>query len=156
MKKPDQSQVAKIAATPNLPNIFKVILQTQEVFVEGEEILDMAFVEREGCRIVGSNIEKYVNWQPATLVVVTNFGLTVLSEGGVQIAESYYGYTIRHIVFSKISSITLDICMLDGKLSITTASGTGPETLIGFNTAHYFKEFERLVGLIRKQMFRAT
>lgn len=155
MKKPDQSQVAKIAATPNLPSIFKAILQTQEVFVDGEEIIDMVFVEREGCRIVGANIEKYVNWQPATLVVVTNFGLTVLSEGGVQIAESYYGYTMRHIVFAKIASITLDICMLDGKLSITTSTSTTPETLIGFNTAHYFKEFERLVGVIRRLMFKA-
>jgi hypothetical protein len=154
MKKNDPSRVARIVATPNLPEIFKVILNTQELFVEGEEIIDMAFVEREGCKIVGTNIEKYVNWQPATLVVVTNHGLTVLAEGGVQIAESYYGYTIRHIVFSKISSITLDICMLDGKLSVTTTTGNSPEALISFNTAHYFRDFERIVGVMRRQMFK--
>jgi hypothetical protein len=156
MKTHSDSQLAKITATPNLPSIFRIILQSQEVFVEGEEIVDTVFVERDGCQIVGTNIEKYVNWQPATLVIVTNFGLTILTEGGFKISESFYGYTIRHLVFSKISSISLDICMLDGKLSIATAMNSNPETLISFNTSTYFKEFERLIGVIRKQMFKIT
>jgi hypothetical protein len=156
MKKLDTPQLAKIAATPNLPDIFRIILQSHDVFVDGEEIVDLVFVERDGCEIVGTNIEKYVNWQPATLVIVTTYGLTILTEGGFKISESFYGYTIRHLVFSKISSISLDICMLEGKLSIATAMNSNPETLISFNTSVYFKEFERLIGIIRKQMFKVS
>ena len=106
--------------------------------------------------MIGSTIRKFESWQAATLLIVTNYGITVLREGGVQIADSFYGYQVRHIVFNKISSIALDICVLAGTLAFATSTGTDPDTVISFNTSRYFKEFERIVGAIRNLMFNAA
>ena len=152
----ENKQMAKVIATPNLPTVFHTILRSHDLFVQGEEILDTVYVERDNCEVVGGTIKKFTNWQPATLIIVTNFGITVLTEGGAKILDDFYGYSVRHTVFDKIASINLDICVLNGTLSILTTTNTEPSTVISFNTALYFREFENLVGEIRNLVFKAS
>ena len=158
MKNNFEVQVEKITKTPNLPSIFKLILDSDDkgFFVPGEEILDTVFVERDGFEIIGPNIRKFETWTPATLVVITNFGISVLREAGLKISDAFYGYSIHHTVFDKIASICLDVCLLDGNMMISTATNAEPDTRINFNTAVYGQDFERIVGLIRHRIFLGT
>jgi len=152
------SQIAKITSISHLPSIFKSVLENEdeEFLVPGEEILDTVFVEREGFDIVANKLRKFDSWTPGTLIVVTNFGISILREGGLKIADSMYGYSIHHTVFNKISSIDLDVSLLDGNLTISTSTSAHPDTMVNFNTAVYYEDFERLIRLIRNKVFQSS
>jgi hypothetical protein len=98
-------------------------------------------------------MQKSENWQPATLIVATIFGITILVEGGFRITEDLYGYGIKHILYEKIASIELDFCFLSGKLIISSSLNSENETAAEFNTAKYYLEFERMIQVIRKILF---
>jgi len=150
-----QTQIARITGISHLPSIFKSVLENknEEFLLVGEEILDTAFMEREGFDIVDNRLRKFDSWVPGTLVVVTNFGISILREGGLQISDSIYGYSVHHTVFDKISSIDLDVSLLYGKLTISTSTSAHPDIVIGFNTATYCEDFERLIRLVRNRVF---
>jgi len=153
-----KDQIDRITKIPHLPTIFKSVLENEneEFLVVGEEILDIAYVERDGFDFVGPTLRKFATWTPGTLVVVTNFGISILREGGVKVSDSNYGYNVHHTVFDKISSVALHVGLLDGTLTISTSTSAHPDTTIDFNTAFYCKDFERLVRLIRNKVFQSA
>ena len=153
-----KEQILKITGIPHLPSIFKGILENkdEEFLLPGEEILDTVFVERSGFDIQGTSLIKFDSWTPGTLIVVTNYGISILREGGTQMSDSSYGYSIHHTVFDKISSIALDVCLLDGNLTISTSTSAHPDTMINFNTSDYGQDFERLIRVIRNRVFQSS
>jgi hypothetical protein len=151
-------QLAKITKIPHLPAIFKSVLENEneEFLLEGEVLLDTLFVERDGYDLVDNHLRKFDSWTPAMLIVVTNYGLSVLREGGLKVLDSLYGYSIHHTVFNKVSSLELDICLLEGTLTLSTSTSGHPDTVIKFNSGLYFQGFERLARIIRAQVFQAS
>ena len=140
-----------IAQTPHLPVIFELLLNKKEILTEDEEILDSIFLEREGFRTTEKYFEKENNFHPATLIVATTYGLTIVQEGGTEVFSQMYGYRIQHILYDKISHMQLDICLLSGKFAISC--GGQCDSVIEFNTAKYYKRFEQFIDILRKQVF---
>ena len=143
---------ALIAETPHLPPVFEILLSKKSVFAEDEEIIEMIFLEREGYKAANGFFEKEKNFLPASLVIATSYGITIVQEGGNELFEKMYGYKITHLLFDKISSLQLDVCLLSGKLTISCSSGD-PESVIHFNTAKYYREFESFVDAVRRKIF---
>jgi hypothetical protein len=148
-------QIARITAIPHIPSIFISVLENEneEFLLAGEEILDTVFVERDGFDYLGTVLRRFDSWTPATLIVVTNYGISILREGGQKITDSLYGYSIHHTVFDKISSLEFSVGLHDGTMTISTSTSAHPDTVVNFNTAVYFKDFERLIRLIRNRVF---
>ncbi|MGL4368990.1 MAG: hypothetical protein ACRCUT_04865 [Spirochaetota bacterium] len=141
-----------IANNPHLPVIFEILLTKKSFFNEDEEILAAIFLEREGFRTTEKFFEKETNFHPATLIVATTYGLTLVQEGGNEVFEKMYGYRIQHVLYDKISHMQLDICLLSGKFSISCGSGAS-ESVIEFNTAKFYKQFEQFIDILRRQVF---
>ena len=142
--------------TPYLPLVFKSILTSETFFAEHEEIIDCLCFEREGYDVKSNFIIKHKEWQPTTLIVATNYGVTVLVEGGSKISDTLFGYRMKHISYEHITSIELDVCFLDGKLSIMTGDARGDEAAVSFNTAKYHQDCERFIEVIRKKIFETS
>ena len=147
-------QIEKIINdTPYLPLVFKTMLTSDTFFAPGENIIDCICFEREGYDVKSNFIVKHDDWQPTVLIIATNYGLTILVEGGSKIADVLFGYRMTHIVYAKITSIELDVCFLSGKLSIATGDPGGDHAAIRFNTAKYYQECERFIEIVRKKIF---
>src|SRR5512138_1890142 len=94
-----KNDLVKISETPHLSPIFESILRKKEIFIEDEDIMDFLFIERTGFEIMGGQIQKNVNWQPAILIIATNCGIIFIEEGGYKITDTMYGYRIKHIQY---------------------------------------------------------
>ncbi|MCX7024169.1 MAG: hypothetical protein NT080_06045 [Spirochaetes bacterium] len=153
----NEKHMREIAAivdrTPHLPNIFRVIMGKQSVLSDGEEVLDSVFIDREGCEVFEDGIRKTELWKPATLLVATDFGITVIREGGALVATDFYGYRIDHVLYGKIARIGLDICLLSGRFYVSSCIGADEGISVDFNTAVHFRDFERFVTVVRKRLF---
>jgi len=132
-------------------HIFKEIVEKQSAFTENEEIIDLIFINRMHMdeRDKSSKIA-----EPAKLIAATTHGVVFAEEGFKKIAESYYGYRMKHIFYDKIISLELDICFLQGEFKIVTNSTENAEITIKFNTTRYFQEFENFITNIRKHMIK--
>lgn len=130
-----------------LPGKFKQALLKQDVLDEDEKIMDLIFIKREH---MNTNIQSPIV-SPATLLIATNEGVTIIEEGYVQIAQNYYGYKVKHYKYNMIASIELDICLLEGIFSISSNISDSCDNAITFDTSLYYTEFENFIKLIRKQ-----
>ncbi|ADQ13670.1 PH domain-containing protein [Halanaerobium hydrogeniformans] len=128
-------------------HIFKKIVNKQTGFTENEEIVNLVFVKRKHLddRDKSSSIIS-----PAKLIVATTQGIIFVEEGFEEISENYLGYKIKHIYYDKISSFELDICLLEAKFMVVANSAKDPEIYINFNTALYYKKFEKFVDVARQ------
>lgn len=156
MTKPLNALIEKILQeTPYLPMVFTSILHSDTFFAPGEEIIDCLCFEREGYDVKSNFIVKHKDWQPTIFIVATNYGITILVEGGSKISDTLFGYRMTHISYEHITSIELDVCFLDGKLSIMTGDVSGDQAAVHFNTAKYYQECERFIETIRKKIFES-
>ena len=150
----NEEQIRRLVSeTTHLPPVFEVLLTKKAFFTEDEEIIDSVFLEREGFHTTDNFYEKEHNFHPATLIVATTYGLTIVQEGGTEVFERMYGYRIIHILYEKIAHMQLNICLLSGSFSIACAGGPSGDTVIEFNTAKYYKQFEQFIDVLRKQVF---
>lgn len=145
----------RIDTMPNLPEIFRTVLNQRGLMVEDETIVDFILLQRDGKELMARGVDVPKDWQPATLVIATNYSLIALQDGGIQIAEDFVGYHITHVPYDKICGIILDGCLLDGELRVLTPCAEGGLT-VKFNTAHYHQHFERFVGNLRKLVMRCS
>lgn len=129
-------------------HIFKEIVGKQSAFTENEEIVDMVFIKRKH---MDESDKKSKIVQPAKIIAATTHGLVFAEEGFKEISENYYGYRMKHIYYDKISSLELDMCLLQGVFKVVANSSENAEVEIEFNTARYFQEFENFVSSVRKQ-----
>lgn len=127
--------------------IFKEIVESRSIFTEDEEIEALVFIRREH---VNERVEASAVFSSAKLLVATNQGLVFAEEGFKEISDQYFGYRLKHIYYDKISAMELDMCLLQGYFKVMTSSKE-PEISIEFNTANYYKEFEKFVNHIRKK-----
>lgn len=156
MTKPLNPYIEKIVNdTPYLPLAFKSIFHSDRFFVPGEEIIDCLCFEREGYDVKSNFIVKHKEWQPTTFIVATNYGITILVEGGSKISDTLFGYRMRHISYEHITAIELDVCFLDGKLSIMTGDISGDQAVVRFNTAKYYQECECFIETVRTKIFES-
>lgn len=133
----------------DVPSIFKSVLMKESVFTHDEEILDVVFLERE----YFNDTKKSSNvFSKAKLLVATSHGLILIEEGMNEINTNYLGFKMKHIMYSKIASIELDICLLQGILKISFDSNSNTETTIEFNTSKYYRSFEEFIDVVRKKM----
>jgi hypothetical protein len=136
-----------IDADYEVHHIFKEIVSNKSAFTQEEEIIEILFIERNHL-YNGDNESKVLD--PAKLLVATTHGLLFSEEGFKEITEDYYGYKMQHIYYDKISSLELDICLLEGKFKVISNSSQNPEIEVNFNTAEYFKKFEHFINTVRK------
>ena len=156
MAKALNPQIEKILKeTSYLPTIFQSVLHSEGFFLEGEEIIDCLCFEREGYDVKSNFIVKHDDWHPTVLVIATNYGISVLEEGGSKISDTLFGYKVIHILYERIARIELDVCFLSGKLTISTGESQGGDTVIPFNTANYYQECERFIETTRKKIFES-
>lgn len=111
------------------------------------------FIGRDGFEIQNGMIKKLKYWSPATLIIATTYGITTITEGGELLADSLYGYKIKHILYEKITAIELNICLLCGQLIFYTMSNSDHQYAIEFNTTSYYKDFERFIENVRERIF---
>jgi len=139
-----------LEADYDVHHIFKEIVSKKSIFTEKESILDLIFIKREHLdeRDVKSSVYK-----PAKLLVATTHGIIFLEEGFKEITDNYLGYRIKHLYYDKISSIELDICLLEGQFKIVTDSSEYPVVELNFNSSNYYNSFEIFVDQVRKQRF---
>ena len=128
-------------------HIFKEIVKRQSIFTENEEIEGLIFIRREH---VNERVESSPVFSSAKLLVATNQGLVYAEEGFKEIRDDYFGYKMKHIYYDKISAMELDMCLLQGYFKVMTSSKE-PEISVEFNTAKYYREFEKFVNQIRKK-----
>lgn len=129
-------------------HIFKEIVSRHSAFTENEEIIDLIFIKRK--HIDDNDIKSAVQ-SPAKLLVATTHGLVFAVEGFKEITENYYGYRMKHVYYDKISSLELDICLLQGEFKAVANSSENPEILTEFNAAIYYEEFEKFVEIVRQK-----
>jgi hypothetical protein len=129
-------------------HIFKEIVSKQSAFTENEEIIDLIFIKRKH---LDERDSKSAVQSPAKLIVATTHGLVFAVEGFKEITENYYGYRMKHIYYDKISSLELDICLLQGEFKVVANSTENPEILVNFNAAIYYQEFEKFVESVRQK-----
>lgn len=132
-------------------HIFKDIVSEQSTFTEDEEIVDLVFVKRKHVDDRDSNSAVQ---SPAKLILATTHGLVFAEEGFKEITENYYGYRIKHIYYDKITSLELDICLLQGEFNVVANSTEDPEILIEFNTGIYHQDFEKFIEIVRKSQIK--
>lgn len=128
-------------------HIFKELVSKQSAFTENEEIVDLVFIKRKH---VDERDTKSAVQSPAKLLIATTHGLVCAEEGFKEITDNYYGYRMKHIYYDKISSLELDICLLQGEFKAVANSSENPEIMVDFNTAIYYAEFERFVETVRQ------
>jgi hypothetical protein len=58
---------------------------------------------------------------------------------------------MKHVYYDKISSLELDICLLQGEFKVVANSSENPEILTEFNAAIYYQEFEKFIENVRKK-----
>ncbi|CCU80710.1 hypothetical protein HSACCH_02252 [Halanaerobium saccharolyticum subsp. saccharolyticum DSM 6643] len=136
-----------IEADFEVHQIFKDVVKKQSIFTEDEEIEGLVFIKREH---VNERVESSPVFSSAKLLVATNQGLVYAEEGFKEIRDDYFGYKMKHIYYDKISAMELDMCLLQGYFKIMTSSKE-PEISVEFNTAKYYREFEKFVNKIRKK-----
>lgn len=136
-----------IEADFEVHQIFKDVVKKQSIFTEDEEIEGLVFIRREH---VNERVESSPVFSSAKLLVATNQGLVYAEEGFKEIRDNYFGYKMKHIYYDKISAMELDMCLLQGYFKIMTSSKE-PEISVEFNTAKYYREFEKFVNQIRKK-----
>jgi hypothetical protein len=144
-----------ISETPHLPAILENILNHNSVISSDEEIIDYIYLERQGFVPTENFFEKKSNWQPATLIIATSYGISILEEGGTMIVDRVYGYRIKHILYEKITSLELDISLLAGVM-IIYSNNSSSEIKIGFNTAHDYEKFERFIDVVRRKILESS
>jgi len=127
--------------------IFKEIVTKQSAFTENEEIVDLVFIKRKHSdeRDKNSKIT-----EPAKILVATTHGIVFAEEGFKEISENYYGYRMKHTYYDKISNLELDICLLKGVFKVAASSSENADIEIKFNTANYFRDFEKFLNVVRK------
>lgn len=113
-----------------------------------EQIEALVLLEREYLQEKGESPV----FAPAKLLMLTTYGLTIVEEGFVKIAENYMGYKVQHITYNKITNIELDVCLLSGRLRISTSSNGSNQSEIQFNTAKYYRDFEDFIDALRKKI----
>jgi hypothetical protein len=136
-----------IEADFEVHQIFKDVVKKQSIFTEDEEIEGLVFIRREH---VNERVESSPVFSSAKLLVATNQGLVYAEEGFKEIRDNYFGYKMKHIYYDKISAMELDMCLLQGYFKVMTSSKE-PEISVEFNTAKYYREFEKFVNQIRKK-----
>ena len=136
-----------IEADFEVHQIFKDVVKKQSIFTEDEEIEGLVFIRREH---VNERVESSPVFSSAKLLVATNQGLVYAEEGFKEIRDDYFGYKMKHIYYDKISAMELDMCLLQGYFKVMTSSKE-PEISVEFNTAKYYREFEKFVNQIRKK-----
>jgi hypothetical protein len=129
-------------------HIFKEIVSKQSAFTENEEIVDLIFIKRKH---LDDNDTKSPVQSPAKLLLATTHGLVFAVEGFKEITKNYYGYRMKHVYYDKISSLELDICLLQGEFKVVANSSENPEILTEFNAAIYYQEFEKFIEKARKK-----
>ncbi|PUU89075.1 MULTISPECIES: hypothetical protein [Halanaerobium] len=139
-----------LEAKNDVHHIFKEVISKKSIFTEKEDIIDLIFIKRE--HLNERDIESSV-YKSAKLLVATTHGIIFLEEGFKEITDNYLGYRIKHLYYDKISSIELDICLLEGQFKIITDSSEDPVVKVKFNSSNYYEPFENFVDQIRKQRF---
>jgi len=130
-------------------HIFKEIVTNQSAFTENEEIIDLVFIRRKH---LDDKDKKSPVSEPAKMIAATTHGLVYAEEGFKEISKNYYGYRMKHIYYDKISSLELDMCLLQGKFKTVANTSQNAEIDIDFNTAKNFQEFEKFVNSVRKMI----
>ena len=97
--------------TPYLPMVFSSMLHSDTFFASGEEIIDCLCFEREGYDVKSNFIVKHKEWQPTTVILATNYGITILVEGGSKISDVLFGYRMTNFSYEHIIGIELDVCV---------------------------------------------
>ena len=148
MKEELENKIRKIIeSTEDTPDIFRPVLKKEMALSKQEEILGVVNIKREYV----DKAKKDVVYARAILLIATNFGLISVEEAQEQLKLEYGGYRIRHVMYSKISSLDFDSCLLTGLLKIEIGSNL-PSLVIEFNTSRYYLEIEEMADLIRGQM----
>lgn len=129
-------------------HIFKEIVSKQSAFTENEEIVDLIFIKRKH---LDERDTKSAVQSPAKLILATTHGLVCAEEGFKEITDNYYGYRMKHVYYDKISSLELDICLLQGEFKAVANSTAKPEIAVNFNAAIYYQEFEKFVETVRQK-----
>ena len=128
-------------------HIFKEIVTNQSAFTENEEIIDLVFIRRKH---LDDKDKKSPVSDPAKMIAATTHGLVYAEEGFKEISKNYYGYRMKHTYYDKISNLELDICLLKGVFKVAASSSENADIEIKFNTANYFRDFEKFLNVVRK------
>jgi hypothetical protein len=132
-----------------LPKIFKSILRREIGLGKEERILDVLLVQRE---YRDERDAKSPVHEPAKLLIATEYGLSFVEEGFYEIADSILGYRMKHVGYSKITTIELDVSMLHGELVVSSYGELIAQLKVSFNTARYFREFQAFIDLLRSKI----
>lgn len=132
-----------------LPKIFKSVLRREIGLAKDEAILDVLLVQREHRN---ERDPKSPVHEPAKLLVATGRGLSLVEEGFYEIADSILGYRMKHVGYSKVTTIELDVSMLHGELVVSSYGEQVAQLKVSFNTARYFREFQAFIDLLRSKV----
>lgn len=128
-------------------HIFKKMVSKNSAFTRNEEIIDLIFIRRKR---IDERDENSPISSPAKLLLATTQGLVYTEEGFEEISDDYYGYRMKDIYYDKLSSLELDISLLQGKFKVTANSSDKPEININFNAGIYYQEFENFLDVVRQ------
>ena len=148
MREDSKKKLNELKLSPNIPSIFKTVLNKEYAFAQAEEYLDAMIISRE----YQNGLETFGNIHSrAKMIIATNYGLIFIEEGDDEPGAEIAGFKIQHVLYSKISSVELDMCLLAGSFVIHTDFGNRTGIEIKFNTAQYQYEFARFLEVVRNQ-----
>lgn len=130
-----------------LPAVFKGVLKQEMALTKVEDILDIVSLKRE----YAEGDKKSSVYNRAVLIVATSSDLMVIEEALNPLDLEYGGYRIRHILYSKITCLDFDSCLLTGRLRLDF-SLQGANFEIEFDTSKHYFEFAHLAAVIRRKM----
>jgi hypothetical protein len=132
-----------------IPKIFKSMLRREIGLGKEERILDVLLVRRE---YRNERDPRSPVHEPAKLLIATEYGLSLVEEGFYEIADSILGYRMKHVGYSKVTTVELDVSMLHGELVVSSYGEMVAQLKVSFNTARYFREFQEFIDLLRKKI----
>jgi len=148
MREDSKKKLNELKLSPNIPSIFKTVLNKEYAFAQAEEFLDAIIISRE----YQNGLETFGNIHSRSkMIIATNYGLIFIEEGDEELGVEIAGFKILHVLYSKISSVELDMCLLAGSFVIHTDFGNQTGIKIKFNTAQYQHEFARFLEVVRNQ-----
>ena len=143
-----ERKIQQILEQPDaLPAVFKGVLKQELALTKPEDILYIVSLKRE----YAEGDKKSSVYNRAVLLIATSTNLMVVEEALNPLDLEYGGYRIRHILYSKITCLDFDSCLLTGRLRLDF-SLQGANLEIEFDTSRHYFEFEQLAAVIRQKM----
>ena len=145
-----QTKISELLETSrDVPFIFKEVINKKAFISQEEEIVDFVYLKRE--HEIGSD-KKSRLLHKGRLLIATSHGIIFIEEGLSEIATDYLGYRIKDIMYNKLESVELDICVLQGILLL---GAIGHNMIkVEFNTTNDFRKFEHFVDIVRRKILQ--